>query len=135
MFRARGGLTGFNILAGFTGLPFPMTTNDTSHSEITASHLPIHPSIFTLLIQPFGIITGYITVTLAFLFTKEGISIEKVAALVAAGVLPHIFKFLWAPILDSIFLIKTWYKIANIVSAVASWRLCDEKAVLKYTQE
>ena len=95
-----------------------MKTNNTIRSFVIKSHNPTHPSLFTLLILPFGIITGYITVTLAFLFTKEGISVEKVAALVAAGVLPHIFKFFWAPLLDSMLSLKKWYLIANIISAM-----------------
>jgi hypothetical protein len=65
--------------------------------EAIESQKPAHPSLFTLLILPLGIMTGYVTVTLAYLFSKEGISVEKVAALVAAVLLPHIFKFIWAP--------------------------------------
>jgi PAT family beta-lactamase induction signal transducer AmpG len=78
----------------------------------------VHPSVFTLLILPFGIMSGYVTVTLAFLFSKEGISVEKVAALVAAVLLPHIFKFVWAPLVDSTFSFKKWYLIANVASAL-----------------
>ncbi len=95
-----------------------MQLNNTSHSEPNSTHIPVHPSIFTLLILPFGIITGYISVTLAFLFTREGISVEKVAALIAAGVLPHIFKFVWAPLVDSFLSLKKWYLIANGISAL-----------------
>jgi MFS family permease len=95
-----------------------MRSNNSIIAESVATYTPVHPSVFTLLILPFGIITGYITITLAFLFTKEGISVEKVAALVAAGVLPHIFKFIWAPLLDSMLSLKKWYMIANIISAM-----------------
>ena len=90
----------------------------TSHSGTKVAQTQIHPSLFTMLILPFGIISGYISVTLAYLFSKEGISLEKVAALVAAGVLPHIFKFLWAPLLDSMLSLKKWYLMANIISAM-----------------
>jgi len=95
-----------------------MKEKNTNHSEPMVTHAPVHPSLFTLLILPFGIISGYISVTLAYLFSKEGISVEKVAALVAAGVLPHIFKFIWAPLLDSMLSLKKWYLIANIISAM-----------------
>jgi PAT family beta-lactamase induction signal transducer AmpG len=88
-----------------------MKSNNTIHN-------PVHPSVFTLLILPFGIMSGYVTVTLAFLFSKEGISVEKVAALVAAVLLPHIFKFVWAPHVDSTFSFKKWYLIANVASAL-----------------
>lgn len=95
-----------------------MKATNTIHSEAIAFHTPVHPSVFTLLILPLGIMTGYVTVTLAYLFSKEGISVEKVAALVAAVLLPHIFKFIWAPIVDSTLSLKKWYLIANVISAL-----------------
>jgi MFS family permease len=82
-----------------------------------ASHIPVHPSVFTLLILPLGIMGGYVTVTLAWLYAKEGISVEKIAGLVAAILLPHIFKFIWAPLVDSTLSLKKWYLIANVISA------------------
>ena len=60
---------------------------------------------------------GYVTVTIAWLYANEEISIEKIAALVAAILLPQIFRFIWAPLLDSTLSLKKWYLIANIVSA------------------
>ncbi|MCX6225546.1 MAG: MFS transporter [Bacteroidia bacterium] len=94
-----------------------MRTTKNTQSLSSASHIPVHPAVFTLLILPLGILTGYVSVTLAYLFSKEGISVEKVAAMVAASLLPHIFKFLWAPLVDSMFSLKKWYLIANMVSA------------------
>jgi MFS transporter, PAT family, beta-lactamase induction signal transducer AmpG len=94
-----------------------MKANNTIHSEVIAAHTPVHPSVFTLLMIPFGIMTGYVTVALAYLFAKEGISVEKIAALVAAILLPQIFRFIWAPLIDTTLSLKKWYLIANVVSA------------------
>ncbi len=94
-----------------------MKATNTIHSEVIAFHTPVHPSVFTLLILPLGIMTGYVTVTLAWLYAKEGISVEKIAALVAAILLPHIFRFIWAPLVDSTLSLKKWYLIANVISA------------------
>jgi len=77
-----------------------------------------HPIVFTFLILPMGVMSGYVNVTLAFLYTVAGLSVEQVAALVAAGLSPHIFKFLWAPLVDSTLSAKKWYWIANTLSAV-----------------
>ena len=85
--------------------------------ESIASHTPVHPSVFTLLILPLGMMVGYVTVTLAWLYAKEGISVEKIAALVAAILIPHIFRFIWAPLVDSTLSLKKWYLIANVISA------------------
>ncbi|MBL0340117.1 MAG: MFS transporter [Bacteroidetes bacterium] len=78
----------------------------------------IHPIVFTFLILPMGVMSGYVNVTLAFLYSSAGLSVEQVAALVAAGLAPHIFKFLWAPLVDSTLSAKKWYLIANTLSAL-----------------
>jgi MFS family permease len=76
---------------------------------------PVHPFLFTILILPMGISSGYVTVTLGYLLSQAGVSVEKIAALVAASLLPHVFKFLWAPVVDSTLTYKRWYKLANVV--------------------
>jgi len=61
------------------------------------------------LILPFGVMAGYVQVALAYLFSQAGIPIEQVAALIAAGILPHTIKFAWAPLVDSTLTRKGWY--------------------------
>ncbi len=95
-----------------------MKANNTFIPESAAIHTPVHPSVFTILILPLGIMGGYVTVTLAWLYAKEGISVEKIAALVAAILIPQIFRFIWSPLLDSTLSLKKWYLIANMVSAL-----------------
>lgn len=85
-------------------------------STIDLAHKPAHPFLFTILILPMGVSSGYVTVTLGYLLSQAGVSVEKIAALVAASLLPHIFKFLWAPLVDSSLTYKRWYKLANVVS-------------------
>ena len=94
-----------------------MKANNSNRFETAAQHAPVHPAVFTLLFLPTGIMAGYVTVTLAWLFAKEGISVEKIAALVAAILIPHIFRFIWAPLVDSTLSLKKWYLIANVISA------------------
>jgi MFS transporter, PAT family, beta-lactamase induction signal transducer AmpG len=76
-----------------------------------------HPSVFMLLIIPFGVMSGYVSVTIAFLFTKAGISLVLVAPLIAMTLLPNILKFMWAPLVDTTLSVKTWYIISNIITA------------------
>ena len=70
------------------------------------------------LILPFGVMAGYVTVALAYLFSKAGIPVAQVAALVAVGIVPHTWKFAWAPLVDATLSRKRWYVIANVVSAI-----------------
>ena len=77
-----------------------------------------HPSVFMLLIIPFGVMGGYVSVTIAFLFTKAGISLVQVAPLIAMTLLPNILKFIWAPLVDTTLTVKTWYIISNVITAI-----------------
>jgi MFS family permease len=70
---------------------------------------PIHPFAWTLLIAPFGVIGGFAGVVLAFMATKRGLSVEEGASLVAIGMLPHTWKFAWAPVADMTFSRRGWY--------------------------
>jgi len=76
-----------------------------------------HPSVFMILITPFGVMAGYVSVTIAFLFTKAGIPLVLVAPLIAMTLLPNILKFIWAPLVDTTLTVKTWYIISNIITA------------------
>ena len=71
-----------------------------------------------VLILPFGMMSGYLTVAVAYLLTKAGVSVENVAELIAISFIPHTWKFLWAPVADTTLGRKTWYVIACVLSAV-----------------
>jgi MFS transporter, PAT family, beta-lactamase induction signal transducer AmpG len=76
-----------------------------------------HPIVFLFLILPFGVMSGYLTVAVAYLLTQAGVSVEQVAELVAISFIPQTWKFLWAPIADTTLTRKTWYLIAAAISA------------------
>ena len=52
-----------------------------------------HPIVFMFLMAPFGVMSGYVTVTIGFLLTKAGIPLELVAPIIAMALVPNIFKF------------------------------------------
>ena len=83
-----------------------------------ASQKHTHPSVFMLLFLPFGVMGGYVSVTMAFLLTKAGIPLVQVAPLVAMALLPNIFKFVWAPLVDTTLTVKKWYIIADVITAI-----------------
>jgi MFS family permease len=74
-----------------------------------------HPALYTALIVPFGAVGGFIGVVLAHLATKQGLTVEEGATLIAVGMLPHTWKFLWAPVVDTTLSRRAWY----LLSAVA----------------
>lgn len=79
---------------------------------------PPHPFVFTLLIVPFGAVGGYVQVAMAFLATRFGLSVEDAALLIAAGMVPHVWKFFWSPIVDTTLTRKRWYLISVVLCAL-----------------
>ncbi|MFT3686459.1 MAG: MFS transporter [Phycisphaerales bacterium] len=79
---------------------------------------PPHPFAFTILIIPFGAMSGYVTVAMAFLCTRFKLSVEDAAFLIAAGMFPHVWKFLWAPVADTTLSRKRWYLISAVLCAI-----------------
>ena len=71
------------------------------------------PFTFFLLVLPFGISTGYITVTLPFLLTRAGLSVAAAAAIVALGASANTFRFLWGPLTDLTLTLRRWYCIGR----------------------
>ncbi len=71
-----------------------------------------------VLIIPFGVVSGYVTVAIAYHLKQAGVSVNQVAGIVALVVLPHTWKFLWAPVIDATLSQKKWYWIGGILTAV-----------------
>ena len=78
----------------------------------------IHPWAFMVLIIPFGVVSGYVSVALAYQLTHAGVAVGPVAAMVALTVLPNTWKFLWAPVVDLTLNQRKWYLLAGLFSAV-----------------
>ena len=79
---------------------------------------PAHPFLFLILALPAGILQGYVTITIAYLYAKAGISVEAIAGLIAAGLVSSTFKFLWAPLIDVTFTVKKWYILSTVLMGV-----------------
>jgi len=71
-----------------------------------------------VLIIPFGLVTGFISVTLGYLLGKAGVKAEGVAALVAVSFIPQTWKFLWAPVADLTLSRKSWYALSAVFSGI-----------------
>ncbi|MES2641410.1 MAG: MFS transporter [Myxococcota bacterium] len=94
-----------------------MSTGTPSTGTPSIARSP-HPFLFTLLIIPFGAVGGFVGVVLAFLATKRGLTVEEGASLIAIGMLPHAWKFFWAPVADMTFSRKGWYVVSNALCAL-----------------
>jgi MFS family permease len=70
------------------------------------------------LFLPFGATSGFVNVTIGYVARQQGLGDAAIAGLVAINLLPHTFKFFWAPIPDTTFSRKGWYLVANILSTL-----------------
>ncbi|MEO8305563.1 MAG: MFS transporter [Betaproteobacteria bacterium] len=77
-----------------------------------------HPIVFLILMIPFGVMGGYLVVAVAYQLSRAGLSVESIAELVAVSFIPHTWKFLWAPVVDTTLTRKTWYLLSGALSAV-----------------
>src|SRR5262245_16515480 len=79
---------------------------------------PVHPFLWMILYLPFGATTGFVLVTIAYTALQQGMGDAAIAGLVAMTLLPHTFKFLWAPIPDTTFSRRGWYLFSNVLSTI-----------------
>jgi MFS family permease len=78
----------------------------------------VHPVVFLVLYLPFGTVAGYLAVALAYQLKQSGVSTAQIAGLIALATAPHVFKVLWAPLVDTTFTPKAWYACAAVVVAL-----------------
>jgi len=77
-----------------------------------------HPAVFGILIIPFGVLGGYLSIAVAFPLRAAGFSVEAIAGLLALSLVPNVWKFAWAPIADTTLTRKKWYLISAVLVAV-----------------
>jgi predicted MFS family arabinose efflux permease len=82
-----------------------------------------HPSLYALLILPFGALFGYLTVAVAYLLARAGMSSTQIGALIALFMLPQSWKFLWAPLIDATLTPARWYLLGTFASATSMMAL------------
>jgi PAT family beta-lactamase induction signal transducer AmpG len=75
------------------------------------------------LMLPFGISSGYVTVTLAYQFGKIGISMSDIAGLAIATLIIGVVKFILAPLVDGFLTLKKWCLLSGFFSAVGIFAL------------
>lgn len=84
-------------------------------------HKPVHPFLFLVLFMPFGAVPGFLTVALAYELSRKGISTGDIAVVVGISYLCLIFKWLWAPLVDTLLTRKIWYVGSTLVCGLGLW--------------
>ena len=74
--------------------------------------------VFMFLMTPYGVVSGYVSVTLGYLLSKAGVPVAQIAGLVALSFLPSTFGFGWAHLIDATLSRKGWYLLGCAASAI-----------------
>ena len=90
-----------------------ISNSDNTHREYSS------PIVYFFLILPYGISSGFLSVTLPYELTKLGWSVAAIAALVAIGTSSNLWRFAWSPIVDLTLSTRTWYLIGLFPAALA----------------
>jgi PAT family beta-lactamase induction signal transducer AmpG len=86
----------------------------------TSLHPP-HPFLFLVLFIPFGAVPGFLTVALAYELSRKGIDTGDIAVVVGLSYVCLIFKWIWAPLVDTLFTRKAWYVGSTLVCGLGLW--------------
>jgi len=81
------------------------------------------PVTFLFLLLPYGISTGFASITLPYFLTRAGFSVASAAAIVALGVSTNVWLFLWGPIVDLTMTPRRWYVLAVVTAAITLFLL------------
>jgi MFS transporter, PAT family, beta-lactamase induction signal transducer AmpG len=74
------------------------------------------PVIFFFLVLPYGISSGFVSITLPFVLTRTGFSVATAASIVAIGVSANLWRFLWGPVADLTLTARRWYLLGLTTS-------------------
>ncbi len=85
----------------------------------TSRHSAPHPIVYLLLYLPYGAAFGFVTVSLGWLLSHAGASVEAIAGLTAMGLLANTWKVAWSPLVDTTLTTKTWFMIGLVATAAS----------------
>jgi PAT family beta-lactamase induction signal transducer AmpG len=94
-----------------------------NQSEGRALRQSTPPFTFFFLVLPYGISSGFVSITLPFFLTNAGFSVAAAGAIVAVGVSANLWLFLWGPLADLTLTPKRWYLIGLTTGAAAIFAL------------
>lgn len=75
-------------------------------------------AIFAILHMPYGIVSGFFTITLGFLMAQAGIGTEAIAGIAALCLFPLTWSVVWAPVVDFTLSYRAWYLIGTAAVAL-----------------
>jgi MFS family permease len=82
------------------------------------------PFVVLFLVLPYGISSGFVSVTLPFLLVQHGFTVRATASITALGLSANLWRFIWAPMTDLTLSLHKWYLIGVVLCAASLLGLC-----------
>lgn len=82
------------------------------------------PPVILFLVLPYGISSGFASVTLPFLLVQHGFSVAAAASITALGLSANLWRFIWGPLTDITLSLHKWYLIGIVFCAATLLLLC-----------
>lgn len=79
------------------------------------------PWLFGLLAIPYGFSNAVTTILMPFLLRRQGVPVDRIAGIVAVAMIPTVWSFLYAPVVDLGMRRKTWLLLASATVAASSF--------------
>jgi MFS transporter, PAT family, beta-lactamase induction signal transducer AmpG len=86
--------------------------------EVPQKHNP--PWLFGVLCLPYGLGNAIITILIPYLLRKQGVPVDRIAAVVAVANVPTIWAFVYSPVVDMGLSRRTWLFLAAGSAALFS---------------
>lgn len=91
---------------------------------MTTKRIVTEPFIILFLVLPYGVSSGFASVTLPFVLIQHGFSVAATASITALGLSANIWRFVWAPLTDLTLSLHKWYLIGISFCAATLLLLC-----------
>lgn len=82
-----------------------------------------NPFAYLFLVLPYGISSGFVSITLPFVLVREGLSVATAASVVAMGLSANLWRFAGAPLVDLTLSLRRWYLLGLAASSVTLFLL------------
>jgi MFS family permease len=80
--------------------------------------------VIFFLVLPYGISSGFVSVTLPYFLTQNGFTVATAAGITALGLSANLWRFIWAPLTDLTLSLHKWYGIGISFCSLTLLMLC-----------
>jgi len=91
--------------------------SETAISPLKLKQTPA--AAFMMLLMPFGMSGGYVSVTLGYMLAKAHMPTAAIAVIISFNIWPQTLKVVWAPMVDTTLSAKTWYVIGAALTGLS----------------